>query len=310
MAVCWLDNGAAPAMVVNGFDRVCAPAVVRQPAFAGFLDQADDGVPDRKDYSFIGHQFDYDPASPFRTNDAPGHGASSAEFETRLRAGNTFDYPAIHGAALVACGVPFASCSDEAVIDGQVALSRYHVVDLILGEEKATPWPRAAMDTLRGIPYEAFPRSLRDSLARFTGGGGCLFVSGAHVGSDLAATAAKDSTAKVFASTVLHSGWVTDHAATNGKVFAVDTTFLPYGSEVRFNTGFDEHVYGVTSPDAVGPVDGGKTLMRYAENSFSAVVGYRGGHRVVTAGFPFETILESGDRVRLMGAIMRYFLQQ
>jgi hypothetical protein len=307
LSVCWLDNASAPALVINGFDRVCGPARVAQSGFAGFLDQADGGVADRKDFSFVGSQFDFDPESQFRTNDAPGHGASAAEFETRLRAGNTFDYPAVHGAALAACGVPFVSCSDEAVSDGMVSPTRYRVVDLILGREKATPWPRAAMDSLRGIPFEAFPAPLRDSLSAFARAGGSLFVSGSHVGSDLTTTLRKDSTASPFARGVLHATWVTDHASSGGRVFATDTSFLPYGTEVRFNTGFDERIYAAGPPDAIGPADGSKTLMRYSENSFSAMIGYRGAHRVVVAGFPFETLLESRDRVRLMEAVLRFF---
>jgi hypothetical protein len=307
LSVCWMENAPPPALVINGFDRVCGPARITLDRFSGFLDLADGGVADRKDYSFIGSQFDFDPGSVFRTNDAPGHGASAADFETRIRAGNTFDYPAVHGAALAACGIPFVSCSDEAVMDGMVSPSKYAMLDLILGREKATPWPRAAMDSVRGIPFEAFPRSLRDSLSTAAAAGCRLFISGSHVGSDLAATAARDTTARLFARNVLHATWVTGHASVGGVVSAVDSSFLPYGSEVRFSAEPDGSIYPAGPPDAIGPADGSRTLMRYRENSFSALVGYRGTHRVVVAGFPFETIAAAEERVRLMKAVVDFF---
>ena len=52
-------------------------------------------------------------------------------------AGNTFDYPFIHGKAIQAAGkYSFVSCSDEAVENGLVTLEDYPVVDYILGLEK------------------------------------------------------------------------------------------------------------------------------------------------------------------------------
>ena len=307
LTVCWMENGRTPVLVVNGFDRICGPGRVTTPSFAGFLEETDEGVPDRQDFSFIGVQHDFDPASVYRTNDAPGHGASYAEFETRIRAGNSFDYPAVHGAALMQCGVPFVSCSDEAVTDGMVSLKGYRFVDLILGKERATPWQRASMDSIRGVPYEAFSPPMRSAIADFLAGGGNLFVSGAYVATDLAASAAKDSSARLFARNVLHSSWVTDHAARNGMVVCTDTSFLPYGTELLFNTGFDERVYTVESPDAVGPSEGSRTILRFAENLFSAAVGFRGNHGVVVAGFPFESVIEPGARFLLMQSVLRYF---
>ena len=47
-------------------------------------------------------------------------------------AGNTFDYPFIHGKAIQATGkYSFVSCSDEAVENGIVTLEDYPIVDYI-----------------------------------------------------------------------------------------------------------------------------------------------------------------------------------
>ena len=63
-------------------------------------------------------------------------------------AGNTFDYPFIHGKAIQAAGkYSFVSCSDEAVENGLVTLEDYPVVDYILGLEKEDPANKAYYKT-------------------------------------------------------------------------------------------------------------------------------------------------------------------
>ena len=45
-------------------------------------------------------------------------------------AGNTFDYPYVHGKALAANGVTFVSCGSDAVMNGDVDMADYDAVDL------------------------------------------------------------------------------------------------------------------------------------------------------------------------------------
>ena len=139
LAVCQLADPAPTVLIVNGFDRVSAPAWIDGSSFSGFADFIDQGVPDRLTIGYTGRQIDLTPDSPFRTNDAPGHGASQASDETRRISGNTFDFPALHGRSIRSAGRSFVSCSDEALASGQVDISRYPLVDLIFGEEKETP---------------------------------------------------------------------------------------------------------------------------------------------------------------------------
>jgi len=112
-------------MVVNGFDRISAPAdfTAPEPAdkeLAGFLDNLDHGVPYLKDISYIGQQKEFRRKIPWMDDDAAGFGDSYGTYETLVIAGNTFDYPAVHGQALLDCGRSFLSCSNEAVENGGV----------------------------------------------------------------------------------------------------------------------------------------------------------------------------------------------
>ena len=67
-------------------------------------------MPDRQDISFIGSQYEFRRPTPYADDDAAGFGASRADYEKEVIAGNTFDYPALHGRSIVSAGYSFVSC--------------------------------------------------------------------------------------------------------------------------------------------------------------------------------------------------------
>jgi hypothetical protein len=75
---------------------------------------------------------------------------------------------------------------------------------------------------------------------------------------------------------------------------------------IEFNTTLNEHIYAAEAPDAIGAVNGSRTLLRYNENRFSAGIGYKNQYGIVAFGFPFETILNESDRSLLMKSILNY----
>jgi len=307
LAVCRVDDRRSPVLIVNGFDRLCSPAFVDEPRFKGFAHFLDAGVSDCFDFGFTGRQFDFNPQSNYRSNDAPGHGSSYAAFETRIIAGNNFDYPFCHGLAIRACQRSFISCSDEALSEQLVSLKNLEMIDLILGEEKATlPPGKGWYDSANpaDIQFNVFPAALQNVIKKFLRQGGRLFVSGAHVGSALMEKASRVDS--LFARDWLRINWQTGYASQSGWVFSIDSLFLPPFEKIQFNTQPHPSIYPVESPDAINPAFGATTLMRYLENRFSAVVGYRGEKAVVVAGFPFETIIEAVDRQRFMQAVLNY----
>ncbi len=217
MAVCRQPNGGQPALIVNGFHRVAGPGIVEAGQFEGFISSLDRGVPDRYEIGMTGEQFDFDKSSPYRSNDGPGHGASFAENEGKVIAGNSFDYPYLHGSALKACGLSFCSASSEAVMDSSVSFSCYQFVDLILGKEKETHWPKSFGDSVDHVQFKTFPGWLQRTIQRYCEKGGNLFVSGAYVGSDLYSHPKDDSASIRFALKVLHFDWAAGHAFALGK---------------------------------------------------------------------------------------------
>jgi hypothetical protein len=307
LSVCRLNNSPAPVLIVNGFDRICAPPAVRTRDFAGFMDQLGEGVAYGDALNFTGAQYDFTPDSPFRSNDSPGFGASYADFEVQASAGNTFDYPLVHGLAVRQAGASFVSCSAKAVEDGMVDLTSYRLVDLILGKEKATRWQRPVIDSLRGVPFKAFPRGMESAIRRYCQAGGNLFISGAHVGSDLYAGVSADSIDAAFGSSVLKFRYVTDHASRTGQVVSTRTGFLPDSAHFAFRSDRNRSMYDAGSPDEVGPAGGSSVILRYAEDLFSAATAYRGDYGVIVFGFPFETIVDAPARTTVMKAVLNYF---
>ncbi len=307
LSVCRLDDHRPPVLIVNGFDRICGPTYFKADSLGGFLAWKDNGVPDRYDLGFVGMQFDLNMRSAYRSNDAPGFGASFTDYETRVVPGNTFDFAYIHGEAIKAAGYSFVSCSDEALMDGQVDLAPYKVMDLILGEERRTPWPFKNSELFPDTAFSAFPLKLQRAIKQFLSKGKALFVSGAYVGTDLFNNPHHPKRDRIFAKKWLRFDWVADHAARRGWVQKAlrDTAFnlLPF----RFNTQYNAKIYTVESPDALNPMSDSWTFLRYAENRFSAGVAHSGVFKTVVLGFPFETIIGQKQRARLMAEVLKFF---
>ncbi len=304
LSACWTKNSSKPILIVNGFDRVSAPANFDSPTFLGFTNFIDEGVPDKYELGFTGTQFNFDPNSKWETDDNPGQGASHSDYEGKIIAGNTFDFPFVHGKAIKENGYSFCSVSNQSVINGDVDLGKYKMVDFIFGEEKQTASPKYK----NKIDYEVFPVALREKINNYLNGGGKIFLSGAYLGTDLYSNA--DSSGIRFANNILKFKLKTGHAVKTGKVFSVSNNFYPVKNYFEFNTTFNDSIYKVEAPDELGSVKESEVLLRYSENNFSSAVGYIGNYSAVSFGFPFETILGEKNRIAVMKSIINYLEQK
>ena len=299
-------------LVINGFDRISAPADFVAPApadtlLAGFLDNVDHGVPYVKDISYTGKMKEFRRVTPWMDDDASGFGDSYGNYETQVIAGNTFDYPAVHGEAILQTGYSFVSCSDEAVEDGNVNMNDYAYVDLILGKECQTKMGRGGVKPLE---FKTFSQSMQQAITTYCQQGGNLFVSGSYVGTDLwnNRLTPPDETDKKFATEVLKYQWRVNQAAAEGCVKSVASPFGKPNGDYRFHNKLNADCYVVEAPDAIEPASPeAYTFIRYSENNLSAGVAYRGNYKTCVLGFPFETLRTAEERNRLMEAIMAFF---
>ncbi len=301
--------GAKQVLVVNGFTRVSAPDWFDSGEIAGFYDTRDPGVPYLTDISYIGSQFEFRRNIPWMDDDAAGFGASRSNYERTPVAGNTFDYCALHGEAIVKAGYSFISQSAAAFAAS--GSTDAIAVDLILGKQKEIKQGRGVY----GTRFKTFPTELQNKLRAYTSAGGNVFVSGSFIATDLwdnpnsdEATAEAD---QKFATEVLGYHWRVGQASTEGQAYEVGCRFKAFtGGEYDFYNSLNPDFYAVESPDSFYGADKTKaaTIMRYSENNLVAGTAYSPGqYRTVAIGFPFETIKDSEARNSLMRQILNFF---
>lgn len=311
LALCDLQNGSEPVLIVNGFTRVSAPDWFEaSEGIAGFYDERDHGVPYVRDISYIGSQFEYRRDIPWMDDDAAGFGASRSNYEEKVIAGNTFDYVYAHGCAIAAAGHSFVSTSVGAYTASDAA-GEPRIVDLILGKQKEIKHGRGVYGTY----FKTFPTALQDKIRLATAAGTDFFVSGAFVATDLwdnpnssAETAAAD---QAFATEVLGYHWRVGQASVTGEAYQVDNRFNDFtGGKYEFSAELNADCYAVESPDSfyAADKDKGCTIMRYSENNLVAgIAAAFDSYRTVVLGFPFETIDSADARAALMTQILNYF---
>ena len=279
-------------LIINGFDRVSGPAVINTFDKAGFDLKQDPGVPYLSNISFSGAQIGFDRAQAGKEGEG-SLGYSGRELEGMKIAGNTFDYPFIHGKAIQAAGkYSFVSCSDEAVENGTVTLEDYPVVDYILGMEKEDP--------VHKVYYKTFSSAMQRIITSYCQSGGNLFVSGAYVGSDMSGTQGN----REFTEKILKYGYqssMTDKSSNriNGLGRTITIPRVP-----------NETSYAVPAPDCIVPVDTAFPVFTYVPGNQSAGIAYKGNYRTFVLGFPFESIQSEADRATIMAGILGFFTQR
>ena len=288
-------------LIVNNFTRVSAPAWFDTPTYAGFMDNLDSGVPWGTDILYSGSVNQFDRSAIWTDDDNPGFGGSFTDQGGTRIAGNTFDFPAVHGKALLRAGYAFASTSAEAFHGHTDAFA----VDLICGKQLTTRIGRGAVEDR----YSVFSDSLQVALRRFTSGGGHVVLSGSYIGSDAWTTVfpvkeAPEST-RQFIQEVLGYKWVTNFGDTSGSADAAGGApfRLPV---VSYNREWSPLIYRVESPDGIEPAsEKTKALLRYKGTRITAATAFQGdGYRCVAFGFPLET---SPQLQEILSATMKYF---
>jgi hypothetical protein len=302
LSVCQTSESLGTLAIINAFDRTSGPAWFNDEQHAGFMNMVDQGVPYGVDLHTVGDQFDFRKDSPWLDDDAPGHGASYADMEAQVIPGNSFDFSYIHGLSIRNAGYSFVSLSDEALMDYSLDLSAYPMVDYLAGEERSTYMPKN--DSL--CHYQVWPENILNVLEAYLLGGGSLFVSGAHIASDMHFHQQDEQVGSL-----LKFKWRTSNASRLGQFYSMDREFASRDQIFRFNTLSDPVLYTVEAADALEPIDSTAiTLMRYSENNMSAGVAYRGDYAVLSLGFPFETVLEQEMRDIIMMRTINYLLNK
>ena len=228
-------------------------------------------------------------------DDTQTHASGSVD-RVRYRYQNTRDYVAQFAEAVEAYNTQLGveSAQNDQVISGVINLADYHTVLWISGEESSTD-----------VTFDATERTL---ITNYLNAGGKIFVSGAEIGFNLDAGGVDPT----FYNTKLHADYVSDDAASYSTAGVAGSIFNGL-TLVDFDNGADAlptgsfFTYDVDTPDVIAASNGSTAALTYSSGGTAAVQYSSGSTRVVTMGFPFETIKSSTKRNQVMSGVLNYF---
>lgn len=279
------DKQRGTVLIVDGFQRVAGPQPVAHDGLFGFDIDSDPGVPYNQTTAFCGRQTQY----LIQGISEDEIGASGQELEGLTLVGNTFDHSHLHGRAIASVGgYSFGSATRSAVESGDVDLSTYHVVDLVLGLQRN--------DLYSTHPYPTLTPSLCRVLQQYTRMKGCLLVSGAYVADDQRQQFGVEflrNTLKIGSSQSIHTNSET-------RAEGMNTSLALY-------TALGQEHYPACRVDCLWPTSDAFSTLVYSPEGFSAAVAYKGSqYRAVTLGFPFECIVDPSLRINVMRAFLNF----
>ena len=261
---CVYHPGGRQILVVNGFRRLAGPAVK---------------------YNEMGMAIGFDMAED------PGvsYGKTACwTSQLPFLAGNDFNYTTEHVRAIATMKkFSVASCSSECIGMGDVALSKYRLLDLILGNQRNDGYSLKRAPSISPI--------MRSELRYF---GGALLVSGSYVGSDNQAPA--DST---FLAEALYTDYVCKYKDQS------DSAQVVTGMGVDFDVyrALNEDHYASTSSDVLQPLGNAFPAMLYADGSTAAIACKE--RRSFVMGFPLECIRTEEQRGLCMRSVLKFLLE-
>ena len=256
-------------LIVNGFTRLEGPKVIDTQTECGFDLDADPGVPYGAYTGFCGRQRYFD-RSKAGSEASDGLGMSGMELEGQLMMGNTFDYPVIHGRAILLSRThSFTSCSEQSLAEGKISLSDYPIIDLIYGTQKQF---NSRINTLVEQYYNQGGKVLMSAA-----NAGCPTIGGTIAG-QLSPINSQLSTVNCQLSTITGCGLTFDiHREMNPES------------------------YCVPSPSVLVPAGSAIPILTYANGNCAAIAEE---HRFVRLGFPLESITDH----KTINALIRAFL--
>ncbi len=296
-------------MIVNAFTRVSAPDWIDDGDYATFTDDTDHGVPYIQGINYIGSQYEKRRSAGW-SDARGGFGSSHSNYEGSVIAGNTFDFPALHGESMMAAGYSFVSTSVGALSAASQDLSGFAAIDIIAGKQKETKVGYGAYPN----KYKLLSAPLMRAVENATEHGVSVLLTGAYVASDVFDRATPDSTEVNFAKNVMGYTWGGSQASCTGEVYTLPTSVKQISADmdIHYNHELSEKIYCVESPNSIFASDShGTPFMRYSENNRNAaVLSQRDGYRTVVMGFPFETITNRAVRDKLMCQILDFFFAE
>jgi hypothetical protein len=289
LAALYNPQSSKTVMIINGFNRLSSPAISK--VGQGFDLNEDIGVSYGRTAGWLGLQRNFD-VTKMGVEDSTGLGYTTADLQGLFIAGNDFNYVGTHANAIRSAGdYNIVSSSSLAIEKSDYDLSKYQIIDLLLGLEKN--------DGHSLVHYKSFPQSIQERLRDYTACGGNLLVSGAYVGSDMT-----NSEEKAFLSDVLKVNYEGTNNELSEKVSGLGIDFNIYRQ-------LNELHYAATRTDILSParIDAFPTMV-YGDNTCAAVAYQGNDYHALTMGFPFECIKDRKQQELIMRGILKFLINR
>ena len=277
-------------MVVNGFHRLSAPAVINNDTQQGFDLDSDIGVSYGPTAGWNGRQINFE-KSRIGIEGSSGLGYSGNELAGKFIAGNDFNYITSHTAAIASTHqYNVVSCTSKVVESGDIKLENYAAVDLILGLEKFMP------DAVNY--YKSVTPIMQSKLSSYVLSRGRMLVSGAYIGSDMTSNEEADWFNKTL------------HVSYAGQIKTDSISGVTgLGLNFDFYRNLNADHYATTHADILQPTGNAFCAMTYSNGSSAAVAYNADNRKTFVMGFPFECIKEKAMRNSIMQGILNYLLK-
>ncbi|MBO4428218.1 MAG: xanthan lyase [Bacteroidales bacterium] len=315
-------NSKGEVLVVNNFTRVSGPAWFDTPGYAGFDGQLDGGVPYIRDISFCGDNYEIRRGKRWITDYAPGFGASDTGSAGLVIAGNSFDFPAVHGRALMDSGWSFCSQSVSA-FNGK---GTWAAVDIICGKQVSTLRGKGTANGAHmSADCQVFPATLREAVKAVSAAGSGIIVSGADIATDAwdciypiadtcatadgAVFARYQRDAREFAQDFLGFKWISSRTGNDG-ILQDRKTFGRSTAHYRFRTEPNALQYCVENADGIQPTGKDDKVLLYYSSKIPAAIVHRSSKcRSAVFGFPLESLLSKDDLSALLARALTEIAQ-
>lgn len=282
----WNPDAKAKVMIINGFHRLSAPAIVNDSLRLGFDMDIFPGLTLGSTFGWGGRQKNFNRNTIHLEKEA-GLGWSDDTLTGMLIAGNTQDYVRSHAEALASTGkYTIVSCQSDVIDNGLSDISDCDAADLILGMER--------YDSCALVKYKTFSPRMQQCIRKYAEQGGAILVSGANVASDMQTAEEKE-----FMDKILKCKFA-------GKVNSAKDSISGMDVNCTYYKTINEEHYATAHPDILEATGKGYAVTTYNGVGYSGVVYNGTDYRAMTFGFPLECIRERDSMKKLFGGIFNF----
>ena len=163
---------------------------------------------------------------------------------------------------------------------------------------------------MSGEQYQVFSPVMQRVISEYLNGGGNLFASGSHIGSDPTYTTQGGAMfiADKLKFQVGNALAVPSTAGARGVLYS--TPIRSAYSSFTIPRTLNEERLAIPAPESLQPVAPAYAVLAYEEGNQCAAIAYPGSdYRTFIMGFPFESIIEEKERIQLMGMVLNFLNQ-